>query len=131
FLVVTFLVPLLFIAMWGGIIALSIQDSTSKSTVNVIDESGIVLQTLKNTSNISFNEARGTSSDEKKSLQNTESSYLLIIPENILEKQNLELLSSQKASAYVLDVVRDQVENTIREIQLRNAGIDLATLESI
>src|SRR5690606_14503265 len=72
-----------------------------------------------------------TSSDEKKSLQNTESSYLLIIPENILEKQNLELLSSQKASAYVLDVVRDQVENTIREIQLRNAGIDLATLESI
>src|SRR5690606_34847449 len=103
FLVVTFLVPLLFIAMWGGIIALSIQDSTSKSTVNVIDESGIVLQTLKNTSNISFNEARGTSSDEKKSLQNTESSYLLIIPENILEKQNLELLSSQKASAYVLD----------------------------
>src|SRR5690606_41594404 len=68
---------------------------------------------------------------EKKNMQSSESSYLLIIPKNILETQNVELLSSQKASVFVIDVIRDQVENILREKQLRNAGIDLATLESI
>lgn len=131
FLVVTFLVPLLFIAMWGGIIALSIQDTTSKSTINVIDESGQVFSELENSGSISFEEATGSSSVEKKNLQSGENSYLLIIPENILETQNIELLSSQKASVFVIDVIRDQVENILREKQLRNAGIDLATLESI
>lgn len=131
FLVVTFLVPLLFIAMWGGIIALSIQDTTSKSTINVLDDSGQIFSELQNTGSISFSEATGSSSMEKKNLQSSESSYLLIIPKNILETQNVELLSSQKASVFVIDVIRDQVENILREKQLRNAGIDLATLESI
>jgi len=131
FLVVTFLVPLLFIAMWGGIIALSIQDTTSKSTINVLDDSGQIFSELQNTGSISFSEATGSSSMEKNNLQSSESSYLLIIPKNILENQNVELLSSQKASVFVIDVIRDQVENILREKQLRNAGIDLATLESI
>src|SRR5690606_25875366 len=131
FLVVTFLVPLLFIAMWGGIIALSIQDTTSKSTINVIDESGEIFGELQNSGSISFSKATGASSDEKANLQSGENSYLLIIPENVLETQNVELLSSQKASVFVIDVIRDQVENILREKQLRNAGIDLATLESI
>jgi len=131
FLVVTFLVPLLFIAMWGGIIALSIQDTTSKSTINVIDESGEIFGELQNSGSISFSKATGASSDEKANLQSGENSYLLIIPENVLETQNIELLSSQKASVFVIDAIRDQIENIIREKQLRNAGIDLATLNSI
>src|SRR5690606_33209913 len=117
FLVVTFLVPLLFIAMWGGIIALSIQDTTSKSTINVLDDSGQIFSELQNTGSISFSEATGSSSMEKNNLQSSESSYLLIIPKNILENQNVELLSSQKASVFVIDVIRDQVENILREKQ--------------
>jgi len=131
FLVVTFLVPLLFIAMWGGIVALSIQDTTSKSLISVIDESDTIFPDLKNTSSISFKKATGTAGSEKKNLQNGENSYLLIIPENILDKQNLELLSSQKASIFIQEEIRDQVENILREAQLRNAGIDLETLKNI
>lgn len=131
FLVVTFLVPLLFIAMWGGIIALSIQDTVSKSTVNVIDESGLIFKNLVSTNSITFNEATGSTPEAKERLRNSENSYLLVIPKNILEKQNLELLSSQKANIFIQDEVRNQTENILRETLLKNAGIDLKTLESI
>jgi len=131
FLVVTFLVPLLFILMWGGIIALSIKDTTSKSTINVIDESGLVFKELKNTTSISFSEATDNPSDEKKNLRNSENTYLLIVPQTILESENVDLLSSQKANVFIQEEIQGQVQNILREIQLKNAGIDLKILDSI
>jgi len=131
FLVVTFLVPLLFLGMWGGVIALSIQDTSSKSTINVIDQSGIIFNDLKNSGSIYFKEATKPAAEEKKNLQENENQYLLIIPENILEKQSLELLSSQKASVFIQGEISAQVENLLRKIQLENVGIDIQTLESI
>lgn len=131
FLVVTFLVPLLFILMWGGVILLSMQDTTSKSNINVIDESGLIFKELKNTNSISFVEATNSQTDEKRNLQNSENTYLLIIPESILENETLELLSSQKANVFIQGEIRGQVQNILREIQLKNAGIDLKILEAI
>ena len=131
FLVVTFLVPLLFILMWGGVILLSMQDTTSKSNINVIDESGLIFKELKNTNSISFLEATNSQTDEKRNLQNSENTYLLIIPESILENETLELLSSQKANVFIQGEIRGQVQNILREIQLKNAGIDLKILEAI
>src|SRR5690606_11863617 len=131
FLVVTFLVPLLFILMWGGVILLSMQDTTSKSNINVIDESGLIFKELKNNNSISFVEATNSQTDEKRNLQNSENTYLLIIPESILENETLELLSSQKANVFIQGEIRGQVQNILREIQLKNAGIDLKILEAI
>src|SRR5690606_30354312 len=122
FLIVTFLVPLLFIIMWGGIIALSVQDTTSKSTINVIDESGLIFKELKSTNTISSKAATNTPSDEKNNLHGRDNSYLLIIPKTILESENLDLLSSQKANMFIQGEIRDQVHDILREIQLKDAG---------
>lgn len=129
FLIITFLVPLLFLGMWAGIIALSIQDSGSLSTVYVIDDSGLIINDLNNTENLSFEKATRSANEEKSYLQ--ENQFLLVIPKNILESQKLDLLSSQKASIFVQGEVSNQVNNILRKILLNNAGIDIQTLDSI
>lgn len=129
FLIITFLVPLLFLGMWGGIIALSIQDSGSSSTVYVIDDSGLIINDLKNTESLSFEKSTRSANEEKSYLQ--ENQFLLVIPENILESQKLDLLSSQKASIFVQGEISNQVDNILRKILLNNAGIDIQTLDSI
>jgi len=129
FLIVTFLVPLLFLGMWGGIIALSIQDSSAASTVYVIDNSGLIINDLKDTENLFFEKAARSENEEKSYLQ--ENQYLLIIPENVLEIQRLNLLSHQKTNIFVQGEISNQADNILRKILLNNAGIDIQTLDSI
>src|SRR5690606_41974869 len=76
FLVGTFLVPLIFIGMWGGIIALSIQDSTSDATIKVIDDSGLILNELSNTDALPIESAVGD--------QATDRTYILVLADQNL-----------------------------------------------
>lgn len=131
FLLVTFLVPLLFIGMWAGAIALSIQDTGSLSTIKVIDESGIILSKLEGSANLQFEAADLPAEEEKGQLRDKENQHLLIIPADVLETEHMQLLSSQKASIFIQDAIEDQVEDIIKETRLTQAGIDVRTLESM
>lgn len=131
FLVGTFLVPLIFIAMWGGIIAISIQDTGSEATINVIDDSGVIFNELTNTESITFQLAEEDADVEKRAIQDEDDKYLLLIPKDVQETERLQLLSSNKASLSMQSVIEGQVESILNTIQLREAGIDKETLESI
>src|SRR5690554_5351701 len=131
FLLVTFLVPLLFLGMWGGAIALSIQDTGTRSTIKVIDESGIILDRLESSSSLTFEPAALQPEEAKSQLRDNENQYLLIIPADVLESEQMQLLSSQKASIFIQDAIEDQVEGVLKEARLREAGIDIRTLESM
>src|SRR5690606_41338121 len=131
FLVGTFLVPLIFIGMWGIIIALSIQDSTSYATIKVFDDSGLILNELSNTDAITFEAAVGDAATERKSILDKDDQYLLLIPTDIIKTERLQLLSSNKASIFIQSEIEGQVESIINTIKLKEAGIDQETLESI
>lgn len=131
FLVGTFLVPLIFIGMWGGIIALSIQDSSSEANIKVIDDSGLIINELSDTESINFEEATADANTERKAILDTEDQYLLLIPEDIVETERLQLLSSNKASIFIQSEIEGQVESILNTIKLTEAGIDEETLQSI
>src|SRR5690554_6789287 len=129
FLIVTFLVPLLFLGMWGGVVALSIQDSGSTSTVYVIDDSDLIFNDLTDSESLVFEKATRSADEEKSYLQ--ESQFLLIIPQDIVDSQTLNLLSSQKANIFVQGEISNQINNILRKILLNKAGIDIQTLDNI
>lgn len=131
FLVGTFLVPLIFIGMWGGVIAISIQDSSSNAVIKVIDDSGLILNELSNTNSITFEKAVGDENSERKAILDEEDQYLLLIPSDITESERLQLLSSNKASIFIQSEIESQVESVLNTIKLKEAGIDQKTLESI
>ena len=131
FLLVTFLVPLLFLAMIVGSALLGSQDSISRSHIKVIDESGIILNKLEESTSLHFEAATLPAEEAKTQLKENEDQHLLIIPADILESEQMQLLSSQKASLFVQDAIQDQVDNIIKQTRLTQAGIDIRTLESL
>src|SRR5690606_19619188 len=131
FLLVTFLVPLLFLAMIVGSALLGSQDSISRSHIKVIDESGIILNKLEESTSLHFEAATLPAEEAKTQLKENEDQQLLILPADILESEQMQLLSSQKASLFVQDAIQDQVDNIIKQTRLTQAGIDIRTLESL
>src|SRR5438128_186544 len=97
FIVMTFLVPLLFIGMYGliGYLMVNRDEIGDKKNVNVVDESGVFAGKLKNKSGIQFTYAKETYAEAKSHLSKAEedNQYLLHIPANA---ENVELLSAKK-----------------------------------
>jgi len=133
FLLMTFLVPVLFLGMWAGVIFLSIQDADTLTTVNVLDESGLFGTSLENSGSIHYNMVAGPVEQEKGNISqaNNENSYLLIIPEDVREHQKVELFSSGNANLFTQEQISSQMNTILREFQLREAGIDVNLLAKI
>jgi len=129
FILMTFLVPLLFIGMYGLIIyfVMNSDEMADKKTVIVADESGLFKNKLENTSSIKFQYATGNYADEKQKLTKSEDEqlYLLHIPS---DTKNVELLSAKKSGANMISAVENQLSAVMQNERLRSAGIDTAVL---
>lgn len=133
FLLMTFLVPLLFLGMWGGVIFLSIKDADTITKINVIDDSGEFINKLESSNTLHFANATSSPETEKEkiNLENDKNQYLLIIPKNIEESQKVELYSSGSVGLFTQEQISSQLNTILRGIQLNEAGIDTKLLEGI
>lgn len=133
FLLVTFLVPLLIIGIYALTIVLTAKSFENNFTnVHVIDQSGLFAGKLTDDRQTAFVEVSSDVEAEKKNiLENDSKSFLLIIPGNVEETQAVELFSSEKAGFGLQNDVSDQLETILRNKQLEDSGIDIATLEGI
>lgn len=134
FLLVTFLVPLMMIGMYALMIFLTKNSFESNhSTVHVVDESGYLGAKLENTSQITYLIATGSTDQEKEKLIEADDKkhYLLIIPKELGIKNSVELISSDKSGIGLNSSIEKQLELILRNQQLEESGIDLATLDRI
>jgi ABC-2 type transport system permease protein len=133
FLLMTFLVPLFFIGMWGGIILLSTKDADTVTKVNVIDNSGQFINNLTSSNTLKFNNTSNSPEEEKEKINQAgdKNQYLLIIPKDIQESQKAELYSSSSPGLFTQEQISSQLNTILRNIQLNEAGIDTKILESI
>jgi ABC-2 type transport system permease protein len=133
FLLMTFLVPLLFLGMWAGVMFLSVKDADTITLVNVIDNNGQFMDQLENSNTLKFINATHSPEKAKEQInqEGNKNQYLLIIPENIQEEQKAELYSSSSVSPFTQGQISGQLNTILRGIQLNEAGIDTEILESI
>ncbi|XZF15385.1 ABC transporter permease [Chitinophagaceae bacterium MMS25-I14] len=132
FILMTFLVPLLFIGMYALVIYFIVNSDeiADKKKVTVVDESGIFRDKLKNSTSVQFVYSNATYEQAKKSLKTDTSSgdaqqYLLHIPADV---NNIELLSEKKSGAGLISDIEDQMSDIQQTKKLLQAGIDTAVL---
>lgn len=133
FLLITFLVPLFIIAIYGLTIFLTAQSfQNSHSTVHIIDQSGFAASGLNDGKQTTFVPVSDDIDAEKqKIMAGDDKLFLLVIPENVEESGTVELFSSEKAGFTLQGVISNQLEAVIRNKQLEASGIDVTLLESI
>lgn len=133
FLLMTFLVPLFFLGMWGAAIFFSVKDADTITKVNVIDNDGLFINQLKSSNTLLFINTPNSPEEEKEKINQVgdKNEYLLIIPKDIQESQKVELYSSSSAGLFIQEQISSQLNTILRSIQLNEAGIDIKILESI
>ena len=124
FLLMTFLVPALFIGMYAVVIFIFIKGDDNIKNIRVLDESGIFENNLQNKKNVEFQYIAGSYADAKKDLLKSNADFLLYIPKNYEAKNNIEIISEKKPGLSVLDDIQDEMVTVLQNKRLIEAGID-------
>lgn len=131
FLIMTFLVPLLIIAMYALIFFLSMRGGDNIPTVEVIDESGIFNKSFENKRSVNFKSSTLSLSEAKKKVINEEEAFILFIPKDIKSGGSIELFAQKNAGLSVISSIENQLNEQMRVKLLQDAGIDSETLDKI
>lgn len=132
FIILTFLIPLLFIGMYAAIIIFAMAGNTELKNVRVLDESRIFEDRFRNTETIRFSYSSRSLEEEKKTILDRQDDFLLYIPafETALPP-NTELFSQNQAPMGLIDNIDGQMERVLRDKKLVEAGIDTAVLNRL
>ncbi|MES2701937.1 MAG: ABC transporter permease [Bacteroidota bacterium] len=127
FLIVTFLVPVLFIGMFVliGYIAVTQNEMSEKKRVEVIDESGWFENKLHNGDNIEYTFIRQDVAAAKAGFIKSGYDYLLYIPGNT---DNVQLLAEKKPTAIVTQTIASSLSSIAQSTKLAAAHIDSAVV---
>ncbi len=133
FLLVTFLVPMLFIGMYAGIFFLTKQSyEDTHAIIHIVDEEGSISSQLKNNKNITYSLSNTDLQDQIKNLKNgAKNTNLLIIPADFYTARKIELLSSGKPNMATQNEVRSQLREIIRNEQYRKMGLNVDSIRNI
>ncbi len=126
FIVMTILVPVLFIGMISLIayIAVKQNDFGDKKKIEVADESGRFFARLKNDNSVTYTAAKDLAT-AKSSFIKDGYDYLLYIPASM---EGVQLLGEKKAGPMTSGKIEDELTEIIRAQRLAEAGIDSVTL---
>ena len=127
FLVLTFLVPFLFVGMMALISYLAVnQDAMSeKKTVLVVDENGWFSGKLKNAPNLQFVYSQDNYSTSKEKFTKSEEDFLLFIPSTMT---GVQLLGKKKPSTVNTQSIEERINTVAQAHRLADAHIDSSVL---
>ncbi|MET2984042.1 ABC transporter permease [Aureibaculum conchae] len=128
FIIMTFLSPLIFVAIFALIGFLSQLNNEGVRTISVLDESNLFAAEFENTENTKYDILTGVDLEAaKKLVQEAENYGLLYIPpatnvDDVADK--IKFYSEESPSLVVMDNIEDKIEEKARAIKLKNSGLD-------
>lgn len=127
FLLVTFLVPVFFIAMIAtiGYLAANENSMADKKKVEVVDESGWFVNKLPSSESIDYTFSKEDAATAKKKFKDDGYDYLLYIPASLAKVQ---LISENKPSAGITRSVERALTEIAQSKRLSEAHIDSTVL---
>lgn len=132
FLLITFLSPILFALIFIAPILIS-ELTSSEKTVYVIDKSGYFEDQLPEREEVQYQYLEETAETGNKALlQENPSSFILRIPDFSLDNpKDIQIISDQNAGISLTKDLENAIEKRLRNLKIKQAGVDKSTLESL
>ena len=133
FILMTFLTPLIMIALFLFVGYLSSVNNDTVRTIYVLDETDFLSESFKTNDQTIYNHLSEVDLETAKTLANQESAYgLLHIPNIPLEivSGSIKFYSEESPSLSLISSLESKIENKLSELKLQNEGVDLALIES-
>lgn len=133
FLLVTFLVPLLFIGVYAGTIYLTTKSyEDTHAIVYVVDQQGEVGKQLQSNRNVTFTISNTELQEQIEAIRgNSENVNILLIPPGFYEQRKTEFLSSGKPSIATQNEIEKQLRDIVRERQYKEMGVDSEKIRAL
>ncbi len=133
FILMTFLVPGLILAMYGVIYLIaSNSDSLNKvRDIKVIDESGVFAGKLKDHKNVHFSASQQSLPEAKKAAKKNEDLFVLFIPKDLTAKNSVQIFSEKKPNFALVNEVETQLNTIATSNNMAAAGIDVMKLSGL
>jgi ABC-2 type transport system permease protein len=130
FIVMTLLVPILFVGMIGavGYLAANQANMGDKKTIAVVDESGWFKDKLANTATLQFTYPAGNYETLKNGFTKSEDDYLLYIPQNT---KGIMLFGKKKPSMTASQTIEERINAAAQAHRLAEAHIDSAVMADV
>jgi len=134
FIIMTFLSPLIMIALIAVVAYLSQLNNDKKRTISVLDETGFLEDVFINSENTHYTDLNGLSFDDAIALVKEKEDYgLLHISEvDSLDdiSNNIKFYSEESPSTSVMLGLERTIEKRLRDMKLEKDGVTLAQIEA-
>jgi ABC-2 type transport system permease protein len=129
FIIMTLLTPILMASIYIIPIFLAMQKDDLKK-VEFIDESGLITPKFTNTEEIEFKASKEKIADAKAKFPTSGMDALIYIPKNIIDQpKGLQIYAEKNVNMSLKGTVERIVEDEVKNIRLKNAGIDIKIIE--
>lgn len=134
FIIMTFLSPLIMIALIAVVSYLSQINSNKKRTISVLDETDYLTEIFESTENITFLKLNGLSLEDAKEIVKEKEDYglLYISKVNSLDaiNDNVKFYSEESPSLTIISGLEQKIEKRLREMKLQKDGVSLDQIEA-
>lgn len=134
FIIMTFLSPLIMIALIAVVAYLSQLNNDKKRIISVLDETGYLIDVFQNTENTTYNNLNDFSlEDAKKLVKETDNYGLLHVAKvDSLDEisENIKFYSEETPSLTLISSIERKIEKHLREMKLQKDGVSLAQIEA-
>ncbi len=134
FIVMTFLSPLIMIALIAVVAYLSQLNNDKKRTISVLDESGYLEDVLQNTENTTYTMLSGLSFNDAIALVKEKEDYGLLHISKVDSlseiSKNIKFYSEESPSLSVISSLEGKIEDHLKEMKLQEDGVSLAMIKA-
>ncbi|MDA0326939.1 MAG: ABC transporter permease [Bacteroidetes bacterium] len=133
FILMTFLSPLFIVALLSLIAYLTSVNNEKVRTISVLDESGILSETLISSDQILYESLNGMDLEDAKTTSNSNNAYgLLHVPDLALEdvSEKIKFYSKESPSLSLISSLESKIEKRIGELKLKKMGVDLSKISA-
>ncbi|RNC84922.1 MAG: ABC transporter permease [Winogradskyella sp.] len=133
FIIMTFLSPLIMIALIAVVAYLSQINNNKKRTISILDESGLFTSVFENTDNTTYKYINDIPLDKAKSDVKQEEYYgLLYIGKGDLESvsETVKFFSEDSPSLTIISGLENKIERKLRDLKLIANGLDTEQIKA-
>ncbi len=129
FIIMTFVSPLIMIALISVVAYLTQLNNDKKRTISILDQSGLFTNVFQNTDNTTYSFLQEVNLEEAKTIINESGGYGLMhigpIPEGQAVPQIFKFYSEDSPSLTVISSLENTIERELQEVKLLQDGLDI------
>lgn len=134
FVVMTFLSPIIMIALVAVVAYLSQINNDKKRSITILDETGVIAEAFENTENTTYTILSDTGYETAKELVKAKEDFGLLYIKKASDTINLvesvNFYSDESPSVSIISNLERRIEKRLSDIKLQNDGVDIEQIRA-